>query len=256
MKKFFTTAWVVIFASVAVTAGEREDLLKKFEQEYAVAETELSEKAETTIELVGAAGECSHVSEKHLLQAFDYKLRHTINAAERLQIIADFYKLSKDVQKLHQTPREGMGSLAGMWIYHAEANLMRQQISVWMLDFDDEKRWKRIADAVLVLNGKKIKLDRGKAKFNAVMYDEKVTLEIVLFPRDTFTYKGRDFAIIRTDIQFAGNDDYSKVYLCEKQDGRLQVHSTLKMPYFSSWKLKGEKLVIFGQNSEKEEFCL
>ena len=49
MKKFFTTAWVVIVAAVAVTAGEREDLLKKFEQEYAAAETELSEKAETTI---------------------------------------------------------------------------------------------------------------------------------------------------------------------------------------------------------------
>ena len=57
MKKFFTTAWVVIVAAVAVNAGEREDLLKKFEQEYAGAETEFSEKAETTSELVGAAGE-------------------------------------------------------------------------------------------------------------------------------------------------------------------------------------------------------
>ena len=256
MKKIFTTAWVVVVAAVAVTAGERENLLKKIEQEYAVAENELSEKAETTVELVGAAGECSNVSEKHLFQAFDYKLRHTKNPAERLQLIEDFHKLSKEVQKLHQTPREGMGSLAGMWIYHAEANLMRQQISVWMLDFDDEKRWKRIADAVLVLNGKKIKLDRGKAKFNAVMYDEKVTLEIVLFPRDTFTYKGRDFAIIRTDIQFAGNDDYSTVYLFELKNGRLQVYSTLKMPHFTNWKLNGEKLVVFGQNSEKEEFCL
>ena len=33
MKKIFTTAWGVVVAAVAVTAGEREDLLKKFEKE-------------------------------------------------------------------------------------------------------------------------------------------------------------------------------------------------------------------------------
>ena len=256
MKKFFTTAWVVIVAAVAVTAGEREDLLKKFEQEYAAAEKELSENAETTVELVSAAGGCSILSEKHLFLAFDYKLRNTSDARDRLQIMEDFHKLSKEVQTLHLTPREGMGSLAGMWIYHAEANLMRQQISVWMLNSEDEKRWKRIANTPFILKGQKIELYRGKAKFNAVMYEQQVTLEIVLFPKDTFTYMGRDFAIIRTDIQFAGNDDYSKVYLCEKKNGRLQVYSTLKMPHFTNWKLNGEKLVVFGQNSEKEEFCL
>ena len=254
MKKIFTT--VFIFAVFCVFAGEREDLLKKFATEYAVAEKELSENAETMVELVSAAGGCSILSEKHLFQAFDYKLRNTSDARDRLRIIEDFHKLSKEVQTLHLTPREGMGSLAGMWIYHAEANLMRQQISVWMLNAEDEKRWKHIADTSLLLNGKTINLDCGKAKFDAVMYSQKVTLEIVLFPKDTFTYNGRDFAIIRTDIQFAGNDDYSKVYLCEKKNGSLQVHSTLKMPHFTSWKLNGEKLVVFGQNSEKEWFCL
>lgn len=255
MKKIFTTVFVL--AVFGVFAGEREDLLRKFEQEYAAAETELSEKAETTIELVGAAGECSNVAEKHLFLAFDYKLRHTINMAERLQIIADFYKLSKDVQKLHQTPREGMGSLAGMHIYYAETELMRQQIAVWMLDTKAEKRWKRIANSPFILNdGKIIELERGKAKFKAVMFDEKVTLEIVLFPQNTFTHRGRDFAVIRSDIAFAGNDDYSTVYLSELKNGRLQVYSTLKMPHFTNWKLNGEKLVVFGQNSEKVEFCL
>ena len=254
MKKIFTTVFVL--AVFGVFAGEREDLLKKFEKEYPAAEKELSENAETTVELVSAAGGCSILSEKHLFQAFDYKLRHTSDARDRLQIIEDFHKLSKEVQTLHLTPREGMGSLAGMWIYHAEANLMRQQISVWMLNAKDEKRWKRIADTSLLLNGKNIKLDRGRATFSAVMYNQKETLEIILFPKDTFTYNGRDFAIIRTDIQFAGNDDYSTVYLCELKNGRLQVYSTLKMPHFTNWKLNGKKLVVFGQNSEKEEFCL
>ena len=256
MKKFFTTAWVVIFASVAVTAGEREDLLKKFETEYATAEKELSENAETTVELVSAAGGCSILSEKHLFQAFDYKLRNTSDARDRLQIIEDFHKLSKEVQTLHLTPREGMGSLAGMWIYHAEASLMRQQISVWMLNSEDEKRWKRIADESLVLNGKTIKLDRGRATFSAVMYNQKVTLEIILFPKDTFTYNGRDFAIIRTDILFAGNDDYSTVYLCELKNGTLEVRTTLKMPYFTSWNLKGKNTLHIQYNEIVENISL
>ena len=256
MKKFFTTAWVVIFAAVAVTAGEREDLLKKFEQEYAAAETELSEKAETTIELVGGAGECSNVAEKHLFLAFDYKLRHTTDAAERLQLIEDFHKLSKEIQTLHLTPRKNMGSLAGMWIYHSKAHLMRQQIAVWMLDTEAEKRWQRIANTPFILNdGKIIELERGKAKFDAVMYEPQVTLEIVLFPQNTFTHRGRDFAIIRTDIQFAGNDDFSTTYLCEKKKGKLQVAAQFKMPCFTHWKLQGNKLTIFDSNNNaKEEF--
>ena len=256
MKKFFTTAWVVIVAAVAVTAGEREDLLKKFEQEYAVAETEFSEKAETTSELVGAAGECSNVAEKHLFQAFDYKLRHTKNPAERLQIIEDFHKLSKEIQTLHLTPRENMGSLAGMWIYHSKAHLMRQQIAVWMLDTEAEKRWKRIANAPLVLKGQNIEFERGKAKFEAVMFDEKVTLEIVLFPKETFTYMNRDFAIIRSDIVFAGNDDFSTTYLCEKKKGKLQVLATLKMSCVTKWVLEGNKLKFIGDKNEKEEVII
>lgn len=254
MKKF--AAAILIFTVFAASAGELEDLLKKFETEYATAEKELSENAETTVELVSAAGGCSILSEKHLFQAFDYKLRHTINTAERLQIIADFYKLSKDVQKLHQTPREGMGSLAGMHIYYAEAELMRQQIAVWMLDTEAEKRWKRIANAPLVLKGQKIELYRGKAKFDAVMYEQQVTLEIVLFPQNTFTHRGRDFAIIRTDIQFAGNDDFSTVYLCEVKNGKLQVAAQLKMPCVTQWVLEGNKLKFIGDKNEKEEIIL
>ena len=88
------------------------------------------------------------------------------------------------------------------------------------------------------------------------MHDQKVILEIVLFPQNTFTHQGRDFAIIETDIPFAGNDDFSKIYLCELKNGKLEVRTALKMPYFTKWELKGKKLIVFGKNSEKEEFCL
>ena len=43
-----------------------------------------------------------------------------------------------------------------------------------------------------------------------------------------------------SDILFAGNDDYSTAYLCELKNGTLEVRTTLKMPYFTSWNLKGE----------------
>ena len=253
MKRFFISIFAL--SLIAVSAGEREDLLKKFEQECA-AEEEDSEKAQTTVELVGAAGGASTLSEQHLFLAFDYKLRHTADVAERLHLIADFNKLSKAVQKLHLTPREGMGSLAGMWIYHAEANLMRQQIAIWMLDAEAEKRWKRIADVQLVLKDKSIQLDHGRATFNSVMYGEKVTLELIIYPKDTFSSGGDDFAIIRTDIRFAGNDDYSNVYLCRLKDGKLQVHAKCRMPFFTKWELLGKKLVIFGYNKAREEFAL
>lgn len=253
MKKIFTTA--IVIAAFAASAGERENLLKKFEREYAVAQTEFLKKANTTVELVGSAGECATLSEKHLFQAFDYKLRHTASAEERLQIIADFHKLSKELQTLHQTPREGMGSLAGMQIYHAEANLMRRQIAIWMLDPETEKRWNRMANVPFILNGKSIELDRGKAKFDAVMYGRKVTLEILLSPQNTFTYQNRDFAIIRTDIPFAGNDDFSTVYLCEFDGKKLQVHTKCKFPLLCKWKVTGKTITIFtGNKKEKIQF--
>lgn len=232
---FFYSAW----------AGEREELVKKFEQETIAAEKELSENAKTTVDLVGAAGNCSLVSEKQLFLALDYKLRQTSEASSRLRIIEDFYRVSKEVQKLHLTPREGMGTLAGMFIYHAEAIIMRQQIAVWMLDSETEKLWKRIADATLILNGRKIKLNSGKANFASAMYDEKVILELLLFPKDTFSFGGRDFAIIRTDIHLAVNDDYSTVYLCELKKGNLVVHTKLKHPYVSKWVRQKNKLILY-----------
>ena len=263
MKKVLVSIGICILTAVVIyihfnklfTGTERESLLKKFAQEYAVAEKEF-DSAFTTGELVSGAGGLRRISEKHLCEALDYKLRHTSDAAERLRIIEDFHTLSKEIQIVHLTPREKMGSLIGMWIYHAEANLMQQQISVWMLNSEEEKRWKRIADAPLLWNGEKIQLSRGKAKFEDVMYNQKVTLEIVIFPKQTLTYMDRDFAIRRSDIEFAGNDDFSRVCLCELKNGILEVRSSLKMPYFTKWEFKGNKLIIYGNNNAREEFTL
>ena len=138
--------------------------------------------------------------------------------------------MSQEVQKIHQTPRKGMGSSIGMYIYLAEANLMRRQIAILMLDQEAEKRWKRISNAPLILKEKTIMLDRGKASFKSIMYGDEVTLELILFPQDTFTCYGRDFVIIRTDIPFAVNDDFSTVYLCELKSGKIVVHTKLKSP--------------------------
>ena len=254
MKKIFIS--LVGIAALSVFSGEREDLIKQFVREYSVAEKTLTEKAETTLELVSAAGNTSHVAGKHLDLAFDYKLRNTPDAAERLKIIETFKAVIEENLTIHQTPREGMGSLAGMSIYSAAAALMRQQTAVWLLDAEAEKRWKRLANVPWMFDGKTVTLSNGKAKFKAVRYDEKVTLELLLFPASTFSYKGRDFAIIRTDIPFSVCDDYSEVYLCELKNGKLSTRIKFKMPFFSKIELKGSRLLLFGHDNRKEEFSL
>ena len=248
---------IVMFLSVVAIfnalAGEREVLLKTFEKEYSGA-VAVWQNAMTQIDLTAAAGNNWQVAESQLFRALDYKLRHTANAAERLQMLADFYHLSREVQKIYDTPRENMGSGAGMRIYSTIASHMNQYIAVLMLDSESEKCWRKISDAKLELNSKQIKLKGGKAKFDAVMYEQQVTLEIVLFPQNTFTHRGRDFAIIRTDIQFqfAGNDDFSTVYLCELKNGKLQVHTKCKFPFVNKWAVSGDTITIFfGDKKEK-----
>lgn len=246
---------IVMFLSVVAIfnalAGEREVLLKTFEKEDQ-AVGEIWQNAMTQIDLTAAAGNNWQVAESQLFRALDYKLRHTANAAERLQMLADFHRLSREVQKLYDTPRENMGSGAGMRIYSTIASHMNQYIAVLMLDSESEKCWRKISDSKLELNSKQIKLKGGKAKFDAVMYEQQVTLEILLFPKDTFTHKSRDFSIIRTDIPFAGNDDFSTVYLCELKNGKLQVHTKCKFPFFSKWAVSGDTITIFfGDKKEK-----
>lgn len=214
------------FAVLLLSAGERQELKKVFEKEDAAAE-KIFQNAVTTVEMTAGAGNLMNSAEKQLLRALDYKLRHTKSSAERLKILANFQTLSKVVQKTADTPRKGMGSQAGMQIYHRIANLLQQQRDILLLDSVSAERWEKIANAVLVLNGKEISLEQGKAAFETLMHNMKVTLEILLFPKDTFSCSGRDYAIIRTDIPFAGNNDFAAVYLCELKNGKLLVHTKM-----------------------------
>lgn len=244
-----------VVSMFTASAGEREVLLKTFEKEYSGV-VAVWQNAMTQIDLTAATGNNWQVAESQLFRALDYKLRHTAGIAERLQMLADFHRLSREVQKLYDTPRENMGSGAGMRIYSTIASHMNQYIAVLMLDSESEKCWRKIVDAELDLNGKKIKLKGGKAKFDAVMYDKEVELEILLFPKDVLVFQNRIFVVINTDIQFAGNDDFSTTYLCEMKKGKLQVLATLKIPYVTQWVLEGNKLKFIGDKNEKEEVIL
>ena len=167
MKKLITALCCMTFALLA--AGEREDLLKEFQEETAAAD-QVFQSAMTTIEQTAGAGEVWSTAEKQLYRALDHKLRHTADRKKRLQILKNFHALSKRIQQISDTPRWKLGSLAGMRIYHTIAVHIQQQTEILMLDEKAEKIWNQIADSTLLLNNKAIELKQGKAEFNAVMY--------------------------------------------------------------------------------------
>lgn len=247
--------WGITMIAAAVfsaAAGERETLQKAFENESAAAETEF-QAAETTVSMTAAAGMLYSVAEKQLLRALDYKLRHTPSEPERLRILSDFLRLGKLLQKVLGTSRQDLGSGAGLRIYCTAANMMQRQIDILMLDKVSGQRWNRIADAVLILDEKKkIGLKHGTASFNTVMYGRKVTLTAVLWPKDTFCFRGRDFAVITTDLLFSGTDDYSNVYLCELKSGNLFIHTVCRFPTIVRWNLQG-RLFVFCTETESQE---
>ena len=231
-----------------ISAGEREILLKTFAAETAEAEKSF-QAAMSTIELTGEAGHLWDVAEKQCLKALDYKLRHTEDPHARLTILKNFHLLSREVQKICDTPRENRGSLIGMHIYHHIAILFRQQTAILLLDNEKEELWHLIADSTLLLNGQELRLEQGKTGFTSKMHGEKVTLELILFPEDTFRFRGHDFAVVRTDIRFAGNDDFSSVYLFELKKGKLQVHTRCQFSSIKKWELNGDFLMF---HSEKD----
>ena len=234
-----------------LVSREREALLSTFKQEVAEA-GKIFQEAATTVELTAAAGNLWRVAENQYFQALDYKLRHTSDRNKRLELLKKSHLLSREIQKIYDTPREDNGSGIGMQMYHSIANLYQQQIAILMLDVEAEKRWNRIADATMVLDGKEIQLKHGKAKFETTMYSRKEMLEIILSPKDTFCFQNRDFAIIRTDIPFAGNDDFSSVYLLERQDGKMKVHTKCNFPFFSKWELNNSKLILHYDKNTQE----
>ena len=174
-------------------------------------------------------------------------MEKTPDSSERLQMLSSFYDLSREVQKIHDTPdaRLTMGSLANMHIYHRIACLMQHQIEILMLDDASGKRWKKIADAVLVINDEKIKLNNGRADFEAEMYGQKELLETIIYPHDVFSYNNRDWVLVRTDIPFAGNNDFSTLYLCELKQDKLIVHTKCKLNSFTKFELQNGKLTIY-----------
>lgn len=253
MKNLITALCCMTFTLLA--AGEREELLKEFRQETAAAD-QVFQSAMTTIELTAGAGEVWSTAEKQLYRALDHKLRHTADSKKRLQILKNFHALSKRIQQISDTPRRQLGSLAGMRIYHTIAVHIQQQTEILMLDEKAEKLWNQIADSTLLLDGKEIKLQQGKAEFDAVMYDEKTPLEILLFPKHTFSYDSRLFVIIRTDKAFSGNDDFSTIYLCEAKQGKLYIHTKCKMPFFTKFELKNNQFILYGFDGRKEILTL
>lgn len=207
-------------AALSVSAGEREDLLRIFEKENAIAEKQL-QKAFTTLELTAASGQCRMTAENQLLRALDHKLRRTPDAAERIRILENFHQLSQEIQSVEDTPRQPLGSLALMRINLRIVRLLRRQTAILLQDAESEQRWKRIAEAEAVIDDRQIRLHDGRAEFDAVRHDEKVKLEILLFPEDVSARQGRDFAVIRTDIPFSVNSNFLSVYHCELKNVQL-----------------------------------
>ena len=206
----------------------------------------------STVELTAGAGNCFSTAEKQVFRALDYKLRHTPSEKERLKILENFHKVSREVEKLCSTPRDNMGSLSGMSIYIAAANLFQQHIAVLLLEGEAEKRWKELEKAVFVVAGQKVYLDQGRGTFVTKMYNSKVTLEMMLVPGDTFTCNGRHYAIVTTDIPFAFNTDHSTTYLTELKGKTLEIRQKLQFPYPAKWELKGSKFLYHHKEGNGE----
>lgn len=229
--------------ALSAAAGERETLQKEFQQENAAAE-KIFQEAMTTVELTVSSGNEKNTAEKQLFRALDYKLRHTADPAKRQKLLEDFYYLSKEIQKVLDTPREDMGSLAGMQIYSAAKQMMQNQINILLLNETDEKRWEKFADSTLLLKDHELKFKFGKTEYTLQEEPQPMQMEIYLLPENTFQFQGRDFAIIREDLAFTCNDDFSTVYLCELKNGKLLPLLKCASPYFSKWTLQGNTLQI------------
>lgn len=237
-----------------ILGGEREDLLKSFKKERIEADR-LFQDAMTTIAITGAAGNLWKVSENQYFQALDYILRHTNDSSKRLKLLKNAHSLSREVQRIFDTPRDGRGSGIGMHIYHSISILYQQRTAILMLDAAQKKLWNKIADTKLLIAKQWVQLKSGKAEFSTEMHNQKVTLEIVVFPENLFRFRNRNFAVIRTDIPFAGNDDFSTVYLFELKNGNLFPHTKCKFPLISKWELQKDCL-IFHHNDQRQQVNL
>ena len=209
-----------IISVFAAFAGEKEDLLKTFKVEDAKVQQGM-DKAMTTIEITAASGFGWNVAEKQLLRVLDWKLRQTSNAGERLAMLQTFHDLAKEIQKIMDESWENTGTIESFLRSSRCALLMNRQAAIWLAGKEDAARWKRIAFAKGKIGKYEITLNDGRAEFETVLYNRETTLEIILFPGNTFTRNGRDFARITTDMPKSVNDDFMSLYLCEIKDGKI-----------------------------------
>ena len=238
----------------SAAAGEREDLLKQFAKEDAEA-NKITQNAMTTIELNASAGNEMNNAEKQLFRALDYKLRHTADPAKRLKLLEEFHEFSKKIKEVRDTPRDDMGSLAGMQIYGKIAYLMNKQIGILLLDEQEEKSWEMFANATLYLREHQLKLQFGGAEYSTKLppiiqeldpeNEHEYQMEIDLLPGYIFQYQGRFFAFIHEDLKFTFNNDFSTVYLCELKNNKLMPLMKCAFPYISKWTLQDNVLKIY-----------
>ncbi len=246
MKKLMTAFCCALV--IPLVGGEREDLLDIFKKENLAANKTFQESM-TTVDIVGSAGNLGDVAQSQYLRALEYKLRHTADLQDRLKLLAGFHALSREIQDVYNTPREMLGSIGGMYIYHKMASLFQQQTAVLMLDSEEEKRWQRIADKPVEIEGNKMFTRQGKGNFHVKKSHGEAIFEFILFPEHTFSFQNRDFAIINIDMQFTVSDDFSTVYLCELKDGKMQVHTKFDLPYFTRWELKNNEFVLYNNDN-------
>ena len=212
-----------LFVLLAVSlCGCVPDELETLKKAFRAEDDELKkglDKAMTTVEICGSAGEHWQVAEKQLLRTLDWKLRQTKDAAERIAMLKVLHELGNEIRGIMEESYEGTGTIEPVNRSFRAALLLNRQQMIWMLNKEEKARWDRVANASGMIGGKKITLKNGRAEFVTKMYDENTKLEIMLSPGDISTRDGRDFVRIKTDIPKANNDDFESIYRCEVKDG-------------------------------------
>ena len=92
-------------------------------KETLAAEKGLLQDAVTTVELTSAAGNTWSVSESQLYRALEYKLRYTPDMKQRMQIIADFHELGKELPKVFNKKFKDL-SLEQQWKITGKADIL------------------------------------------------------------------------------------------------------------------------------------
>lgn len=248
MKKILL--FLAISLSFTLFSGEKEELLKTFAQERE-AERKGLDSAKTQVELTGSMGAVSSLEESQAIRALEFKLRQTPDKAERLQLLTDFNLLTHKIRRIIDAPREGGGSMAAMHCYAYTGSLWAQYREVLMLNEDEAARWKRISGAAGKIGDKNITFQNGLAEFSLPGEELPLKYRIMLYPRQTFSWNSRDFALIVCDIAGAGNDDFTETFLIEVKDKKIVRARKYGTFYFDRIEVRGNRLFIYHNDQLK-----